>query len=82
MITVSEPRKVREHVMFTMSGLPVFSFGRKHTLEAASHRLPAFTTESIESNCNRARLIRAAAELGQPVEWRFNRLASVMDVSF
>lgn len=68
--------------MFTVTGKPVYVFGRKHTLEYLEYRLPVQTIDPVTTEFNVARLARASAQVGEQCEWRHHGETEVIDVSF
>lgn len=79
-MNISKPRTVDEHVIVTTTGRQVYNLGRKHTLEAAEHRLKSSTTDDVNSSFNSNRLLRATVDVGEACVWKFNRRTEVMDV--
>ena len=67
--------------MFTITGKPVYNFGRTNTLEKAEHRLQAFTDEP-QSQLSLNRLFRAEKVVGEKCEWRYSGEVETMDVYF
>lgn len=81
-MNASKPQKVNVYGLFTLAGKPLFNRGMGFSLDKDEHRMQSTTIESIESKTSQNRLKRAAAIIGEPVEWRFVRETEVMYVSF
>lgn len=79
---IHEPRKVAEYRLFTLTGLPVYKFGRRGFTLTQGGNLPAYELESVDSAWSKLRVKLATEQTGQPCEWRQVGETEIMDVSF